>query len=99
MPEDLAADVADAMSDIRVVLSGVAPAERAAFWHAVDLLYRAPSEAPTSTTASWPIQRGFALGLERLLPPVPRDESNSDHHSERLAPAAAQDQTFKTCNR
>ncbi|MDF2598962.1 MAG: hypothetical protein K0Q54_1785 [Methylobacterium brachiatum] len=69
-PEDLGACAAAAMAEIRISLSRLTPAERAAFWHAVDLLYRAPSGSPMSMTESRPIQYGVAQGLQTLLPPV-----------------------------
>lgn len=58
------------MVEIRVVMRRLTPAERADFWKAVDLLYRAPSGSPMSMTDSRPILTGIAWGLEALLPPV-----------------------------
>lgn len=94
-PDDLAANAAAAMSDIRTVLSRVSPAERVAFWHAVDLLYRAPSESPMSTKELWPIQYGVALGLKLLLPPVWNDGSEADDRSSRLSQAVSESPAFQ----
>jgi hypothetical protein len=58
------------MAEIRIALSCRTPAERAAFWHAVDLLYRAPSGSPMSMKESRSIQYGVAQGLQALLRPV-----------------------------
>lgn len=69
-PDDLGAGAAAAMAEIRIAMSRLTPAERAAFWHAVDLLYRAPSGSPMSMKESRSIQYGVAQGLEALLPPV-----------------------------
>jgi hypothetical protein len=69
-PDDLGTCAAAAMAEIRISLSRLTPAERAAFWHAVDLLYRAPSGSPMSMTESRPIQYGVAQGLQAVLPPV-----------------------------
>lgn len=69
-PNDLGACAAAAMAEIRIVLSRLTPAERAAFWNAVDLLYRVPSGSPMSMKEDRSIQYGVAQGLEALLPPV-----------------------------
>lgn len=61
---------AAAMVEIRVVMSRLAPAERANFWKAVDLQYRAPSGSPMSMTDARPILTGVAQGLEAMFPPV-----------------------------
>ena len=58
------------MAEIRIVLSRCTPAERAAFWNAVDLLYRAPSGSPMSTKEARPIQHGVAQGLDAFFPPT-----------------------------
>ncbi|GJD65428.1 hypothetical protein MPEAHAMD_5618 [Methylobacterium frigidaeris] len=94
-PDDLVTNATGAMSDIRTILSGVAPAERAAFWHAVDLLYHAPSETPMSTKDLWPIQHGVALGLKLLLPPVWNDGSDADDRNSRLSQVVSDGQTFE----
>jgi len=93
-PDDITANAAAAMSDIRGVLGRLAPAERAAFWHAVDLLYRAPFGSPMSTKEARPIQHGVARGLERLHPLVWQDGSDGDGRDRRSAEAAAEIQTF-----
>jgi hypothetical protein len=69
-PDDLGACAAAAMAEIRISLSRLTPAERAAFWHAVDLFYRAPSGSPMSVKETWSIQYGVAQGLQALLPPL-----------------------------
>lgn len=68
--DDLGHCAAAAMAEIRIVLSRLTPAERAAFWNAVDLLYRAPSGSPMSMQEGRSIQYGVAQGLAMLIPPV-----------------------------
>ncbi|WP_132255064.1 hypothetical protein [Methylobacterium segetis] len=69
-PDNLGACAAAAMAEIRIVLSRLTPAERAAYWNAVDLLYRAPSGSSMSMKESRPVQEGVAQGLKVLLPPL-----------------------------
>ncbi|MDR7036701.1 hypothetical protein J2X36_001442 [Methylobacterium sp. BE186] len=77
-PDDLGACAATAMAEIRIVLSRLTPAERAAFWNAVDLLYRAPSGSPMSMKESRPVQNGVAQGLKALLPPLWKHAGEAD---------------------
>jgi hypothetical protein len=68
--DDLGVSAAAAMTEIRIVLSSLTPVERAAYWNAVKLLYRAPLESPMGLKEARPIQYGVAQGLETLFPPV-----------------------------
>ncbi len=67
--DELGFRAAAAMAEIRTVLSRLTPGERVAFWHAVDLTYRAPFGSPMSMQECRPIQDGVAQGLRTMLPP------------------------------
>lgn len=66
--DNFGVNAAAAMAEIRIVLSRLTPDERATFWNAVDLLYRAPFGSSISTKGTRPIQNGVAQGLKTLFP-------------------------------